>query len=79
MSVATMISYLPLLKPSSASTRSRCVRLECKTATECFPCFSFTAILSAPCLVREKISALSKLVRSSNAMSKSNFWSAATG
>ena len=35
-----------------------------------FPLFSLCAILSAPCLVREKISALSKLVRSSSAMSK---------
>ena len=35
MSVATMTSYLPDLKPSSASTRSRCVRLECSTATAC--------------------------------------------
>jgi len=54
MSVATITSYLPLLNPSSASIRSRWVRLECKTATEWFPCFNLWAIRSAPCLVREK-------------------------
>ena len=41
ISVATMTSYLPLLKPSSASTRSRWVRFECKTATECRACFNW--------------------------------------
>ena len=79
ISVATITSYLPLLKPSSASIRSRCVRLECKTATACFPCFNWWAIRSAPYLVRQKMSALSKFVRSSKAISRSNFCSAATG
>src|SRR5438876_963905 len=79
MSVATITSYLPLLNPSRASIRSRWVRLECKTATEWFPCFNLWAIRSAPCLVREKMSALSKLVRSSSAIRRSNFCSAATG
>src|SRR6266568_942388 len=54
MSVATMTSYLPLLNPSSASMRSRWVRLECKTATEWFPCFNLCAIRSAPFFVRQK-------------------------
>src|SRR5437763_16679350 len=67
------------LKSSSAPIRSRCVRFECKTATEWFPCFNLCAMRSAPCLVREKKSALSKLVRSSSNMSRSNFCSAATG
>src|SRR6266404_4297966 len=73
MSVATITSYLPLLKPSSASIRSRCVRLECNTATACLPCFNWCAMRSAPYLVLQKISALSKFVRSSNAISRSNF------
>src|SRR6266480_1437789 len=46
MSVATITSYLPLLNPSRASMRSRWVRLECKTATEWFPCFNLWAIRS---------------------------------
>src|SRR2546426_1071146 len=54
ISVVTITSYLPLLNPSSASTRSRWVRLECNTATECFPIFNCRAMRSAPCLVRQK-------------------------
>src|SRR5438874_11744816 len=53
ISVATITSYLPLLKPSSASIRSRCVRFECKTATEWFPCFNLCAMRSAPCSSRK--------------------------
>src|SRR5438034_7440862 len=64
MSVATMTSYLPLLNPSSASIRSRCVRLECNTATACFACFKECATRSAFTFVRQKINTLSKFVRS---------------
>ena len=50
-----MTSYLPLLKPSSASMRSRCVRLECRTATEWWACFNEWATRSALIFVRQKI------------------------
>src|SRR6516162_9974892 len=54
MSVATITSYLPLLNPSSASIRSRCVRFECSTATACWACLSRCATRSAFCFVRQK-------------------------
>ena len=79
MSVATITSYLPLLKPSNASMRSRWVRLECNTATACFACLRECATRSAFTFVLQKINTLSKFVRSKSAMSKSNFCSAATG